>query len=255
MACGESRAFNMGKLSRIGASLVIAACVCTVADEAVQTPPITSVVPAEDLVAVVDSLRHGVREMAANEQSFLDNSHKVSRDAQTLAAVALALGLDDTEHPLRHSATAVVAAARLLAEAKDYAAAREALDSLDRAFDEKRDSTKPLAPEKVASLGQLMKQCMFAQNRLKRVLRRVADDNEAKCRDAALLSAIAQAMYYDTDHAKTAEQRDLWYRFCGQMRDRAGNLSRAIKATDKEGTERAFQELGQSCEGCHTAFR
>jgi cytochrome c556 len=126
--------------------------------------------------------------------------------------------------------------------------------ALDRALDEK-PAAEPVKPEKVASLTQLMKQASFAQNRLRRGVRRIDDDKEAKVRDAALLAAIAEATIYDDDRLETPGRREQWYRFCGQMRDSAGDLSRVLKATDKEGVERALRELGRSCDACHAAFR
>ena len=240
---------------RSATCLIVALGTCAIAGESPQPPAITSVVPVEDLMALVESYRKGLGEMTADEQTFLDSAHKVSRDAQTLAAVGLALGIDETDHPLKTAAPAVIAAARQLAQAKDFAAAHEAIGALERAFDEKPAAAQPLKPEKVASLAQLMKQAGFAQNRLKRGPGRTADDNEAKRRDAALLAAIAQALLYDTELAQTPDEREQWYRFCGQMRNRAGRLNRALKAADKEGTEHTLREVGQSCEACHAAFR
>ncbi|HVX10013.1 MAG TPA: hypothetical protein VHC22_02315 [Pirellulales bacterium] len=230
-------------------------CVCAIAGEGPKPPAIAQVVPVEDYVGLVASFRQHLREMLIDEQTFLDSSHKVSRDAQTLAAVALVLGLDEKDHPLNGAAPALLQAARQLAEAKHYAAAQEAMTALDRALDEQRTAAQPIKPEKVASLGQLMKQVSFAQNRLRRGARRIDDDKESKVRDAALLAAIAQATIYDDDRLDTPARREQWYRFCGQMRDSAGDLSRALRATDKEGTERALRELGRSCDVCHAAFR
>jgi hypothetical protein len=48
---------------------------------------------------------------------------------------------------------------------------------------------------------------------------------------------------------------DQWYQLCGEMRDRAGKLNAAIRAADKEGAERALEDLERTCNARHAAFR
>jgi cytochrome c556 len=107
----------------------------------------------------------------------------------------------------------------------------------------------------VNSMGQLMKQAGFANNRIKRGLRRITDKADEMARDVAVLAAIAQATVYDTQAVKTGGRLDQWYQLCDEMRDGAGKLNAAIRAADKEGAAQASQELERSCNACHTAFR
>ncbi|HJT30602.1 MAG TPA: cytochrome c, partial [Pirellulales bacterium] len=165
--------------------------------------------------------------------------------------------LYDTEHPLKTAAPALVEAAGKLAKSKDYAAAQAAFATVELALADKNNggAAPTTTPAKVASMGQLMKQVTFVNSRLKRGLRRLGDKTDEKARDTAVLAAIAQAITYDTHEVKHDEQRDDWYRFCGEMRDAAGELNAQIKAADKQGAERALKRLGQSCEACHQVFR
>ncbi len=220
-------------------------------------PSLAAVVPAEDMIAQVRTFETSMKGMLADEKTYQDEAHKLAREAHALAAVGLALGLYDSEHELKAAAPALVESARKLAAAKDYAAAQAAFAEVDAALagKAKNEAAPTTKPEKVASMGQLMKQVTFVNNRLKRGLRRLGDKTDEKARDTALLAAIAQAITYDTHEVKHDEQRDQWYRFCGEMRDAAGQLNAQIKAADKQGAERAAKRLGQSCEACHQVFR
>ncbi|MGH7193205.1 MAG: hypothetical protein ACREJM_06675, partial [Candidatus Saccharimonadales bacterium] len=85
-------------------------------------PPVSlaAVVPAQDLIAQVRTFEASIKAMLAEEKTYQDEAHKLARDAHTLAAVALVLGLYDTDHELKAAAPALVEAARKLAQAKDY---------------------------------------------------------------------------------------------------------------------------------------
>jgi hypothetical protein len=146
-------------------------------------------------------------------------------------------------------------AAQALAEAKEFGAVLAALEALDGSLDDPPATARPFQPRRVGSMGQLMKQAGFANNRIKRGLRRITDKVDEKARDAAVLAAIAQATVYDTEGVKGEGRLDQWYQLCGEMRDGAGKLNAAIRAADKEGAEAASQELERSCNACHAAFR
>jgi hypothetical protein len=218
-------------------------------------PALSKVMPADDLIAQVEVFHKSLHEMSADEPTWQDNSHKVTRDAQTLAAVALMLGLYDSDHALKTAAPALVDAAQALGEAKDYATAQKALLAVDAALKDNPAAAQPLRPRPVGSMGQLMKQAGFANSRIQRGLRRITDRTDEKARDAAVLAALGQATMYDTYGLKRDDQLDRWYQLCGQMRDRAGQLNAAIRAADKVGAEQALKELEKSCSACHTAFR
>ena len=244
---------------RAGALLLIAcgACAALLAGDPPPPPSLAKVVPADDLIAQVRTFQTSMKAMLADEKTYQDEAHKLTRDAHTLAAMAMVLGLYDTDHPLKAAAPALVKAAGELARAKQYEAAKSAFISVEASLAAKADggAAPTVKPEKVASMGQLMKQVTFVNNRLKRGLRRLGDKTDEKARDTALLAAIAQAVTDDTHEVKHDEQRDDWDRFCGEMRDAAGELNAQIKAADKEGAERAVKRLGQSCDACHQVFR
>lgn len=250
---------NLHPRLRTGALLLVACGLgaALLAGDPPPPPSLAGIVPADDLVAQVRAFETSMKAMLTDEKTYQEEAHKLTRDAHTLAAVALVLGLYDNDHELKAAAPALVESAGKLARAKDYAAAQSAFASVGAALAAKADGgTAPTTkPAKVASMGQLMKQVTLVNNRLKRGLRRLGDKTDEKARDTAVLAAIAQAVTYDTHEVKHDEQRDEWYRFCGEMRDAAGELNAQIKAADKQGAERAVKRLGQSCDACHQVFR
>jgi hypothetical protein len=219
-------------------------------------PPLSKVMPAADLIAQVDLCLTGCREALVDAQSYTDKSRQVTRDAHTVAALALVLAKHDQDHRLKASAPDLLAASRQLAKAKDYEAAKTAFVAVESAAQGKSTGAAA-APqwEKVAGLGQLMKQVTFVNNRLKRNMRRFDERKDDNARDAAVLAAIAQAANYDTHEVKDPADIDKWYQLCGEMRDAAGDVNAQIHAGDKAKAEAALANLGKSCETCHETFR
>ena len=68
----------------------------------------------------------------ASEQAYKDDQEKVAKYSNTLIVIALALGMHDQENKYKAAAPAMVKAAQDLAGAKDYAAAKKAVEALRR---------------------------------------------------------------------------------------------------------------------------
>ncbi|HVC96579.1 MAG TPA: hypothetical protein VND64_23035 [Pirellulales bacterium] len=249
----KSRPKWFRRLALIGC---IALCVGrSLAGDPPASPPVSRFAPADDLAVQIKFTISGFGALVASEEAYQADADKLRRDAHTLAALALVLGMHDSEHPLKAAAPALVATARALAQAKDYASAKQAVEAVQKAVAGEGGAVDgELKWEKVAGLGQLMKQVTATNTRLKRGLKRFDDKKDENARDAAVLAAIAQMAVYDTHEVKRPEDLDQWYQFCGQMRDAAGELNAKVKAADKEGAGAAMVKLGKSCEACHAVF-
>ena len=211
--------------------------------------------PADDLIKQVDlyvaSMRDGLADMAV----YTDKSRLITRDAHTMAALALALAQSDENHKLKESAPALLAAARDLSKAKDYDAAKTAFTAVEAAVAGKAASAPDVKWERVAGLGQLMKQVTFVNNRLRRNISRFDARKDDNARDAAVLAVIGQAVMFDTHEVKNPDDLDKWYQLCGEMRDTAGGLNAAVHAGDKSAAEAALEKLRKNCDACHETFR
>ena len=219
-------------------------------------PKVSTFASADDLVKQVQVFVTSFETALASEQAYSEEKLTLLRDAHTLAAVALALSLHDADHALKKSAPGLAQAAQQLARAQDYKPAQEALAGVKKALQGMSGGgIEPTWNQKIGSLGQMMKQVTFVNNRLRRNVRRfdrLADEN---ARDAALLAVLSQAAAFDTHEVKDPNQIPQWYELCGKMRDAAGAAHLAVKAKDEKATLAALAKIAQSCDECHQAFR
>src|SRR5438270_14098484 len=83
-------------------------------------PPVSQFAPADDLVAQTKSIIDGLGPLVETEEAYQADADRLSRDAHTLAALALVLALHDTDHELKAAAPSLLAAAQRLAQAKGF---------------------------------------------------------------------------------------------------------------------------------------
>ena len=221
-------------------------------------PPATSTyAPADDLVRQVKLYLVELDEALAAANDFESTSQRAKKDANTLVVLALALGLHDTDNEYKSSAASLMQAAQTLSRAADYDQAKAALAALHTAAEGKVSNDAELHWEKVASLGQLMKQVTFIHNRLRRSLapRRFEEKAEENARYAALLAVVGQAALVDTHEVKDPADLPQWYQFSAEMRDAAGQVNAEVHAGNAEGSAEAMKRLEKSCQDCHAVFR
>ena len=248
-----TNSYFVWRATALALSLLVMASV--VAGDVPDPPALLKVCPADDLVKQVDLLVGACRDGLIDAQVYMDKSRQITRDAHTLAALALVLAKHDQDHRLKARAPALLTAAQQLAKAKEYAAAKRAFEAVeDAANGEAPVAAADVKWERVAGLGQMMKQVTFVNNRLHRNMRRFEERGRQRARRGAAGRA-AQASTYDTHEVKDPAKLDEWYRLCGEMRDAAGDLNAQIHAANKSAAETALANLGKSCEVCHETFR
>src|SRR5208282_3795426 len=102
------------------------------------TPKFSSFAPADDLAAELKILITDLEKAIVSEDEYKSQVEgRFTRDGNTIALVAIALGLHDQDSPLKPNAKAITAAALKLAQAKDYAATTQAVADLKAAVDGK----------------------------------------------------------------------------------------------------------------------
>ncbi len=219
-------------------------------------PNVSTFAPAEDLVGQVAYYVERLDEAVASEQDYNDSLEKISKDANTLIVVALALGLHDEANQHRAAAPTLMKSAQDLAATKDFASAKAAVEAVKAAAASQEPAPVELKWEKVAELPELMKQVPLLNTRLKRYVRgsRFKSKAQQTAGSSAVIAAIAQGTMADTGATNGPEQIRQWYGFSTQMRDAAAAVNAAIHALDEEATAAAMQDLAQSCEDCHAVF-
>jgi len=247
VTCGLLVALTTGLILASGAAPAAAA----------EAPKVSTFAPADDLVQQLDEFLGSLAGIVKSEADFKEAAEgKVTKEANTVILIALALGLHDTDNKYKAPAAGIIAAARDVAAAKDYAATKAAADKLQAAAGGKGPAAG-LKWEKMASLDQLMKEVPLINTRMKKLL--VPKKFKTRTKDlagySAALAVIAQGSMADTSKAKGDAQVKQWADFCVVMRDAAGALNKAVHASDQAAASAANKRLAQSCDDCHAIFK
>ncbi len=221
-----------------------------------KAPKLSSFAPAKDLAGQLQDYIKEIDSTLASEDEYKDSEAKIGRCTNTLAVIALCLGLDDEDNQYKTRAAALIKAAQGLAAAGDYQSAKKAFDAVKAAADGKIASQEKLKWEKVASLPDLMKQVPNINTKLKRNIKGAKFKTKAAetAGYTAAIAAIAQGSMADTSAAKNPQEINEWYRFSAAMRDAAGAANAAIHAGNEPAATEAMQKLAKSCNDCHAVF-
>ncbi len=218
-----------------------------------KAPPVSQFAPAEDIIAKLDYYVERVLDDVADPEEYADSQAKVKKDADTIAALALALGLHDQDNKYKAAAPAIIAAANKIAAATEFAAAKAAGDELSAALTSKGDPSS-LKWQKVASLKELMEQVPLINSSLKRGLRRFEREAEDIGVDAAALAVLAQASMANYDETDNPNAADQWFAFCAAMRDAAAKINKAAHEGNEDAVNAAVEEMTKACDDCHAVF-
>ena len=219
-------------------------------------PKLSSFAPAKDLADQVRVYIKEIETTLADEQEYKDSEGKIGRCTNTLAVIALCLGMHDEDNQYKARAPALIKAARELAAAADYQSAKKAFEGVKAAAEGKLPTQGDLKWEKVASLPDLMKQVPNINTKLKRNVKGPKFKTKAKdtAGYTAAIAAIAQGSMADAGAAKNPQEVNQWYAFSAELRDSAGAANAAIHAGNGPAAAEAMQKLAKSCTDCHTVF-
>ena len=248
-----TRTRSFGLLNAMVAAVVALAVGGSQAAELPPAPPLSTVVAAEDLVDQVEYYVEELEECVENSEEYEDSVEKIERYSNTLAVIALAVGLHDRGSRLSKAAPVLVKASQQVANAKDYASARSAVSSMKAALTASGNPAT-LKWTKVAHLHPLMEQVPLINTRVKRYIRRFEKGVPYIKGNSAALVAIAQGSMANADETEAPDKVVEWYKYCAQMRDAAGALNKAVHNNDESAAEVAMEALQQSCDDCHAVF-
>jgi hypothetical protein len=221
-------------------------------------PPVSKFAPAQDLENQMSAYRKRLEEGTENENEYKDSQGAVTKQANTVILIALALGLHDEENQYKAAAPALIKAAQELSAAREYPAAKAGVEALKKAAESKEGPTTELKWTKMASLPELMKQVPTVNTRLKRNTRTEAafkKQKKANGGDSAVLAVIAQGSLADTAEAKgDAAKVKQWYELCAKMRDQAAQVNAAVHKGQFGAAEKSMSALNKTCDECHEIF-
>jgi cytochrome c556 len=218
-----------------------------------QAPALSTLVPVDDLVAQVEYYVEELEECVEDLEEYEDSVDKIERYSNTLAVIALTVGLHDRESKLQKAAPVLVKASQELARAKSFSAARAGVAGIKAALSAKGDPAT-LKWTKVADLHALMEQVPLVNTRVKRYMRRFEKGAPFITGNSAALVAIGQGSMPNADETEAPDKVAEWYKYCIQMRDAAGALNKAVHAKNEDAAKEAMEALQQSCDDCHAVF-
>ncbi|MDO4575258.1 MAG: hypothetical protein Q4D98_08595 [Planctomycetia bacterium] len=212
----------------------------------------TAYAPVELLSAQLVAFVENIEKSLASDEDYEDVQGRVIRDANTVAALALVLGLHDQPNDYKACASNVIAAAMELAKDADKATAEKNFAALQASL--KTTDGKNLAWDvPVANLAQLMKQVPLLDGKVKSGLRRFKKTDEMAGL-AVALAAIFQVSTANVAETQDPTKGDEWIAFCLESRDDAGALANALTAADKKASKTAYDKMAKSCDTCHAVF-
>lgn len=242
-------------MKRIISVLVLVAFVCS-GTVLADTPAPSTFAPAKDLAGQVSNYIKKLEKSTATEEDYEDLKTNVVRDSNTLAIIALTLGLHDTENQYKKAAPAIIKACQQTADANDYAAAKAGIEAIKKSIADNSGSSANLKWEKVASLKALMEAVPLIHTKLKRYTkpRRLKKKADVAAAYSSVIAAIAQGSIANAKDTEKPNEVEAWEKFCVQMRDAASKTNKAFTAKDVDKVNDAMTELQKSCDDCHQVF-
>ncbi len=218
---------------------------------------VSTFAPAEDLVGQAKQYMKTIQEDTADADQYKDTKDEIAKTSNTLAVIALALGLHDEDNRYKAAAPAILRAAQEVAAAKDFDAAKKAAEKLQAAVNG-GEAKGDLKWTKVASLEQLMKQVPLVNTKLKRYVKgpRLRSKAKETAGLSAVIAVIAQGSLANTEEAKatTPELVAQWQKFSNELRDAAAAVNLGIHAGNRKATDKGMAKLAESCDDCHNVF-
>lgn len=222
-----------------------------------EAPAVSTFAAMDLLVAEVADLVEKTKKSVATEKAYDAATAQVEKDAATLAALAVAVGLHDENNQLKSAAPALLHAARKLAECDNQADAKAAFAAVEAAIKSgtgKRD--EPSWDESAAAIESLMKQVTFLNTQLRRGVRSgKLRRPESVVAQATVLAVLGQAVICEgEDWAEDDEQLAAWKEMAAELRAAAVAMRDAAAAEDGAAAEAGKERIEQSCKTCHEAF-
>ncbi len=238
--------------------LVVVGCLCLANQVQADDPKPSKYAPANELMEQLqDMVKKLDADLTEKESYAEEHEARVMMNANTVAAIALVLGMHDQDNPVKKKAAKVIGAAQDLASNSDeFDGAQKSLIAL-KATIESDEKSDPVKWESVADIIELMKQVPIANNNLRRGVTNRRFER-AKARTAAYasgLAALAQASLHDDTYCGDEEDFAKWKKYCAEMRDGASQTREAVLRGDQDAAKRALEIVAKTCDKCHEDFR
>jgi len=226
------------------------------AAERPKQPKPSTYAPAKDLLAQLDYFIERIEADLQGEEYGEDQTGRVEKNATTIVAIALVLGMHDEDNKIKKSASALIkTSGDLVGKAENREKATVAFAAVKKALDEPGDGPA-IRWDAVTDLALLMQQVPIVNNNLRRCVgsRRFKRSADRSAGYAATLAAIAQASLVDTSYCGDEDEEAKWIRFCEEMRSAAAEVNAAVHRLDQPAAKAGLVKVVKSCDDCHAVF-
>ncbi len=228
-------------------------------DASVELPKVDDLVP--QVAVYVGKLDKTLEDLDGSVR-FVDDADVLFRDANTLAMIALALGLSKEDNPYKKAAPAIIEAAQKVEAVKNLDEATQAVAEVKRALKTDAGAGGLSWNKKIATLKPIMKAVPNINTQVKRNLRTEAalkKGNQKVVEGAAVLAVIGQGSIPNAVDTIKPEAVNDWKAQCLELREAALELNRAASGYEAgkvkfEEIQTAFERLSDSCDSCHKIF-
>ena len=229
------------------------------ASNPVLLPKVSDLVP--QVKVYVERLEKSLDDLDGTPR-FVEDAEVLYRDANTLALIALALGLSKEDNPYKKAAPAIIQAAMKMETVKNFDEAAKVIAEIKQSLKAEGDPTTLSWDKKIVTLRPIMKAVPNINTLVKRNLRTEAAlrrGSRTVAEGSAVMAVIGQGSIPNvTETIKPGAVKE-WTAHSIEFRDAALGLNRAALDYEAEkGTfdavQDAYEALSDSCDSCHVLF-
>ena len=193
---------------------------------------------------------------------FVEDADVLYRDANTLALIALALGLSKEDNPYKKAAPAIIQAAMKMETVKKFDDAARVIAEIKQSLKAEADPTTLSWDKKIVTLKPIMKAVPNINTLVKRNLRTEAalkKGTRTVAEGSAVMAVIGQGSIPNVVETIKPDAVKEWNAHCLEFRDAALALNRAAADYEAEKgkfdtVQNAYEALSDSCDSCHKLF-
>jgi len=229
------------------------------ASNSVQLPKVSDLVPQVE--AYVTRLEKSLDDLDGTPR-FVEDAEVLYRDANTLALIALALGLSKEDNPYKKAAPAIIQATAKMETVKNFDEAAKVIaeirlslkaegDPATLSWDKKVVTLRPIM-KAVPNINTLVKRNLRTEAALKRGTRIVAEGS-------AVMAVIGQGSIPNVAETIKPGADKEWTAHSLEFRDVSLALNKAASEYEAgrdtfDAVQNAYEALSDSCDSCHKLF-
>ncbi len=221
---------------------------------------VSSFAPTKDTIAQLKAFMKAIGKDLSDKEDFGEDQHnRIALNGQTIAVLALTLGMHDEKNDVKSNAGEVFDAAIELADnAESFDDASKSYQKLEETLETKDSSERELSWDESVDIAALMKQVPIVNKSVRRGVddeRRFERTAKKTAQKVVTLAAIAHVSMMNTDYCGDEDDEKEWKKICADMRDACTDVYKALMAKDQKKAQAGNDRVVETCDACHHKFR